>query len=168
MSGFAVAAYLARREYLVVATVRNSGRPHAALSAFVFTGEAFWLPTMAGTARERNVRASGHVSLVIAEGDGADHKAVLAEGAAEVRSEPEDPVVGAWTERHGKVPDWASAWIRVELSRVFSYDAGWPEDELVGWRCEGCGDTYTTHAGEAPRCPSCGSGSARVATEPFL
>ena len=168
MTGSAVAAYLSRRQYLTIATVRSSGRPHAALSAFVFSGEGFWLPTMAGTARERNVRATGYVSLLVAEGDGADHRAVLAEGKAEVVSELAAPAVRGWAERQGKVPQWASAWIRVKPAKLFSYDAGLPEDELVGWRCESCGDTYTTHTGEAPRCPSCGSGSARVATEPFL
>lgn len=168
MSGAAVAAYLSRRKYLVVATVRSNGRPHTSLSAFVFSGDAFWLPTMAGTARERNVRSGGYVSLVIAEGDDGDHKSVLAEGPAEIRTAPDAPAVAAWTEKHGKVPEWASAWIKVDPSKVFSYDAGLPEDELVGWRCESCGDTYTTHKGEAPRCPTCDSGTARVATEPFL
>ena len=168
MTGSAVAAYLSRRKYLTIATVRSSGRPHAALSAFVFSGDAFWLPTMAGTARERNVRSGGYVSLVVAEGDDADHKAVLAEGTAEVRPKPDDAMVAAWTEKHGKLPAWASAWIKVDPAKLFSYDAALPEDELVGWRCESCGDTYTTHTGQAPLCPTCGSGSARVATEPFL
>lgn len=168
MSASDLAHYLARRRYLVIATVRKDGRPHAALSAFVFSGKSFWLPTMSGTARERNVRTTGFVSLVVAEGDGADHKAVLSEGPAEVLPGLEGSAAAAWSERHGDRPAWATAWIKVEPTKVFSYDAGAPEHVLVGWTCEACGDTFTTHSGEAPRCPSCGGGSARVAAEPFL
>lgn len=167
MSGAAVADYLSSRRYLAVATVRKDGRPHAALSAFLFSGERFWLPTTAGTARERNVRRSGYVSLVIAEGDGGDHRAVLSEGPAEVVPAVAAPVLEEWSQRHGEVPEWADSWIAVTPVKLFSYDAGLPE-HLVGWRCETCGDTFTAHGGEEPNCPSCGSPSASVATEPFL
>lgn len=168
MSGAGVAEYLSRRRYLVISTVRRTGRPHAALSAFVFGDGHFWLPTMAGTARERNVSASRYVSLVVAEGDNADHRAVLSEGPADVAAELDAAVVETWTSRHGDIPDWADAWITVGPTKLFSYDAGAPERELVGWTCESCGDTFTTHTGEAPLCPSCGGGSARLAAEPFL
>lgn len=168
MSGAALADYLARRSYLVMATVRSSGRPHAALSAFVFSNHNFWLPTMAGTARERNVRAVRAVSLVVAEGDDADHRAVLIEGSAEVLPEPTASALEQWTQRHEKLPDWADSWIKVAPAKLFSYDAALPEQELVGWTCETCGDTYTAHERESPRCPSCGGESARVAAEPFL
>jgi len=40
--------------------------------------------------------------------------------------------------------------------------------ELIGWTCNSCGDTFTTHAGATPTCPSCGGSSTRPATEPFL
>lgn len=168
MSGAALADYLARRRYLVMATVRSSGRPHAALSAFVFSNHRFWLPTMAGTARERNVRAVRAVSLVVAEGDGADHRAVLIEGSAEVLLEAEASAAHYWTQRHDKPPDWADSWIKVAPTKLFSYDAALPAQELIGWTCELCGDTFTAHSGEVPRCPSCGNAAARVATEPFL
>lgn len=168
MNAAAVAEYLAQRRYLVVATVRKDGRPHAALSAFAFTGRRFWLPTMAGTARERNVRTRRYVSLVVAEGEDSDHKAVLTEGPAELVADLDDAAVDAWCARHGSVPEWADAWITVEPSKLFSYDAGDPERKLMGWTCEACGDTFTTHTRQAPRCPSCGKNSVRIAAEPFL
>lgn len=168
MNAAAVAEYLVQRRYLVVATVREDGRPHAALSAFAFASRRFWLPTMAGTARGRNVRAGRYVSLVVAEGEGSDHKAVLCEGPAELVADPDKGVVDAWSERHGSLPEWADAWIRVEPSKLFSYDAGAPERDLMGWTCEACGDTFTTNEGDAEVCPSCGGSDLRAASEPFL
>lgn len=168
MNAAAVAEYLAQRRYLVVATVRKDGRPHAALSAFAFACRRFWLPTMAGTIRGRNVRAGRYVSLVVAEGEGSDHKAVLSEGPAQLVADLDEGVVEAWCERHGSLPEWADAWIRVEPSKLFSYDARALERELMGWTCEACGDTFTTHSGQAPLCPSCGKDSVRIAAEPFL
>jgi len=168
MSGAAIAEYLASRRYLVVATTRADGRPHVAPSAFLLAAERFWLPVTAGTVRERNVRRSSYVSLVLAEGDDADHKAVLSEGPAEVVAAPEDRVAAEWTRRQGPLPEWATGWIVVSPEKLFTYDAGLPEAEVLGWTCEACGDSFTTHTGEAPKCPSCGSGSARMAAEPFL
>ncbi|MEA2499566.1 MAG: hypothetical protein QOH26_1971 [Actinomycetota bacterium] len=50
---------------------------------------------------------------------------------------------------------------------------GLEEDEerpapVVVLKCDECGDTYTTHVGATPMCPSCGSTSASPAAEPFL
>lgn len=169
MSGAEMAEYLTRRRYLVVSTARKDGRPHAALSAFVLGNERFWLPTMVGTARERNVRVSRYVSLVVAEGDSADHKAVLSEGPAEVASDVEEAVVDIWNSRHGELPDWADAWITVTPAKLFSYDARAPEHHLMGWTCETCGDTFMAHGSvDSVVCRSCGGSDVRPAAEPFL
>ncbi|HJR45691.1 MAG TPA: pyridoxamine 5'-phosphate oxidase family protein [Actinomycetota bacterium] len=175
MGAGAVAAYLDLRRYLIVSTVRPSGSPHAALSAFVFAGECFWLPTMEGTARARNLASTPYASIVVADGDGADHKAVLAEGRTELVARPEPAAVDAWNARDGRLPEWASRWIELRPEKLFSYDAGLPEpiqnetpETLVGRRCDECGDTFTVHPGDAARCPSCGSDATGVASEPFL
>ena len=40
----------------MIGSCRPDGRLHAAMSVFVRRGTAFWLPTVAGTVCERNVR----------------------------------------------------------------------------------------------------------------
>src|SRR5919106_764701 len=84
MSGPQIADYLARRRYLVLATARPDGRPHAAMSSYVLSGRAFWLPTDAGTARARNLEANPRASIVVTEGEESHHIVVLAEGSTEV------------------------------------------------------------------------------------
>ena len=167
MSAAAVAAYLEHRRYLLIATVRADGRPHAAMSAFVFAAERFWLPTMEGTARARNLRGTPYASLVVADGDSADHKAVLSEGPVTVVARPEQVAVASWEARDGKLPEWAECWLELRPEKLFSYDAGAPEP-LIGWRCDACGDAFTSHSSDDPRCPSCGSHRTAHATEPFL
>src|SRR5918995_1756177 len=71
MSGPQIADYLARRRHLVLATARPDGRPHAAMSSYVLSGPAFWLPTDAGTARARQPRAKPPPRLAGTAGEGA-------------------------------------------------------------------------------------------------
>ena len=51
-----LASYLDRRAYAVVGSTRADGRPHSALSVYIRRGATFWLPTVAGSVRERNLR----------------------------------------------------------------------------------------------------------------
>jgi len=53
----------------VVGSTRPDGRPHTAMSIFIRRGTTFWLPTMAGSVRERNLRSTPWLTMVIAEGD---------------------------------------------------------------------------------------------------
>lgn len=167
MDAGGLSAYLDQRRYLMVSTVRPSGRPHVALSAFIFGAERFWMPTMKGTARARNLRHKPFASLAVAEGDGAAHRAVLSEGPATLVRRPEPEVVTAWEERDAELPEWADAWIELRPVKLLSYDAAAPAP-LVGWRCEACGDAFTSHSVDDQRCPSCGSHRTSHATEPFL
>lgn len=167
MDAGGLSVYLEERRYLMVSTVRRSGKPHVALSAFVFQGERFWMPTMEGTARARNLAHRPYASLAVADGDGADHKAILAEGPVTLVPTPEPAAITAWEARDGKLPEWADTWIELRPQKLFSYDAGAPEP-LIGWRCEACGDAFTSHSVDDQRCPSCGSHRTSHATEPFL
>jgi general stress protein 26 len=117
LSAAELASYLDRRAYAVVGSARGDGRPHAAMSVFVRRGTVFWLPTMAGSVRERNLRGTPWLTLVIAEGDHAEHIAVLVEGPAQVvpSSEVAEDVRAAVT------GDWVSAWIRLTAERLLSY-----------------------------------------------
>ncbi|HEX6448850.1 MAG TPA: pyridoxamine 5'-phosphate oxidase family protein, partial [Trebonia sp.] len=91
LSAAQLASYLDRRAFAVVGSTRPDGRPHSAMSIFIRRGVTFWLPTMAGSVRERNLRSTPWLTMVIAEGDHPEHVAVLIEGPAEVVAPPQVP-----------------------------------------------------------------------------
>src|SRR5580658_6143000 len=101
-----LAAFLDRRAFAVVGTGRADGRPHAAKSLYVRRGTTFWLPTMAGSVRERHLRSTPWLTIVITEGDHPVHIAVIAEGPAEVVTLPEVPA----DLRAAPTGDWVTAW----------------------------------------------------------
>jgi general stress protein 26 len=117
LSAAQLAAYLDRRAFAVVGTTRADGRPHTAMSVYVRRGTTFWLPTMAGSVRERNLRGTPWLTMVIAEGDHPVHIAVIAEGPAEVVTQPEVPS----DVRAAVTGDWVSEWIRLTAERLLSY-----------------------------------------------
>ena len=117
LAGPQLADYLDRRVFAVIGSRRPDGRPHAAMSAFVRRGTAFWLPTAAGSVRERNVRGEPWLTMTVTEGDRDAHIVVLVEGQADVVPVPEVPpdVRAAFT------GDWVTIWIRLRAERVLSY-----------------------------------------------
>jgi len=122
-----LAAFLDSRRYAVLATSRPDGRPQAAPLAFVIWTGAFWFASVRG-ARLRNLRARPYASVVLTEGEGSSHRAVISEGSVvlhEVRDEaslaPE--FRRRWIDRHGDAPAWAVALIELRPDRLFSYDA---------------------------------------------
>jgi hypothetical protein len=117
LSARQLADYLGRRAFAVVSTTRPDGRPHAAISSYLLRGTTFWLPTVAGSVRERNVRAEPWLSLVVTEGDRGRHVAVLIEGPAEVIA-PADTPSDVRAEAGG---DWVGCWLRLRAERVLSY-----------------------------------------------
>jgi general stress protein 26 len=117
LSAVQLASYLDRRTFAVVGSARADGRPHAAMSVYVRRGTIFWLPTMAGSVRERNLRATPWLTMVIAEGDHPVHIAVITEGTAEVVAPSAVPA----DVRAAVTADWVSAWIRLTAERLLSY-----------------------------------------------
>lgn len=117
--------YLDRREYAVVGTTRADGRPHASMSMYLRSGSSFWLPTMAGSIRERNLRAQSWLTLVIAENDDDTHIAVIAEGPAQIVALDElpDEIRAAVDRSFAYVWKWVDAWICLQTERVLSYAA---------------------------------------------
>lgn len=87
------------------------------MSIFIRRGATFWLPTMAGSVRERNLRDTPWLTMVIAEQDHPKHIAVIIEGPAEVVALPEVPA----DVRAAATSDWVSAWIRLTAERLLSY-----------------------------------------------
>jgi predicted pyridoxine 5'-phosphate oxidase superfamily flavin-nucleotide-binding protein len=111
-----LARYLDRRSYAVVSSARADGRPHAAPSLFYRRGTEFWLPTVAGSVRERNVRAHPWLALTVTEGDDDKHVAVLIEGPAELVAPEAAP--GEFRARPG---DWARVWLLLRAEKILSY-----------------------------------------------
>jgi pyridoxamine 5'-phosphate oxidase-like protein len=119
-----------RHRYCVLATARVDGRAHAAPVAFAFVDEAFWIATVDGL-RLRNLRANPWASLVVMEGDtdegedGAPHRALTAEGPVALHDVDAvwPRLEAVWLARHAHGPDWATAFVELRPSRVFSYDA---------------------------------------------
>lgn len=117
LSASQLASYLDRHAFAVVASTRADGRPHAAMSVYIRRGTTFWLPTVAGSVRERNLRGTPWVTMVIAEGDHPEHIAVITEGPAEVVAPPQVPA----DVRAAATAGWVSAWIRLTAGRLLSY-----------------------------------------------
>lgn len=109
--------YLDRRVYAVVSTARPDGRPHTAMSVYVRRDTTFWLPTMVGTVRERNLRQQPWLTLVVPEGDNAEHIAVIIEGPAKTYTLEEVPA----DVRAAMDSDWVDSWIRLDAQRVLSF-----------------------------------------------
>ena len=122
LSGAQLAGYLDRRAFAVVATTRRDGRPHATVCSYVRRGATFWLPTVAGAVRERNVRHQPWLSLVVSQGDHGDqgtHVFVLIEGRGTVVAPAEVPP----DVRARADGNWVGSWIRVQAERLLSYAA---------------------------------------------
>jgi Pyridoxamine 5'-phosphate oxidase len=117
LSARQLADYLGRRAFGVVSSARPDGRPHAAISSYVRRGRMFWLPTVDGSVRERNVRAQPWLSLVVTEGDRGRHVAVLIEGPADVVAPADTPA----DVREAAGGEWAGCWLRLRAERVLSY-----------------------------------------------
>jgi general stress protein 26 len=117
LSADELATFLDRRTFAVVGSARPDGRPHAAMSVYIRRGTTFWLPTMAGSMRERNLRGTPWLTMVIAEGDHPVHIAVIAEGPAEVVAPPQVPE----DVRAAVTADWVNSWICLTAERMLSY-----------------------------------------------
>jgi hypothetical protein len=85
----------------------------------------FWLPSVGGATRLRNLAQQPWAALVVHEGEGTDHIVVLAEGPAVVHTDVAEVFAGGladtWRERIGEVPEWAAALIEVRPTKVLSY-----------------------------------------------
>ncbi|MGH3680560.1 MAG: pyridoxamine 5'-phosphate oxidase family protein [Natronosporangium sp.] len=122
MTGPQLARYLERRTYALVSSTRPDGRAHAAPTLFTTFAEAFWLPTIGGAVRLRNVQAHPWLALSVIEGEHDTHAAVLAEGPAEVLTTVPGYVRDTTELRNdGSSLDWAVAWLRVAPQRLFSF-----------------------------------------------
>ena len=114
-----LAAYLDQRAFAVIGSRRPDGRPHAAMSSYVRRGRDFWLPTVARSVRERNVRTEPWMTMTVTEGDRDSHVVVLLEGPAEVVALAAVPA----EVRAAVTGNWVATWIRLTAQRLLSYAA---------------------------------------------
>jgi hypothetical protein len=87
------------------------------MSAYIRQGREFWLPTVGGSVRERNVRAQPWLTMTITEGDRDAHVVVLVEGTATVVAPASVPA----EVRAAVAGDWVATWIRITAERLLSY-----------------------------------------------
>lgn len=117
LTGQQLAAYLDRRAFAVIGSSRPDGRPHAAVGSYLRRGTDFWLPTVAGAVRARNVRHQPWLTLTVTEGDHRGHVVVLIEGPADLI--PPGRVPGDL--RAAFDQDWVGVWVRLTAARLLSY-----------------------------------------------
>lgn len=123
LAGPRLTGYLERRALAVVGSTRPDGRPHSAISSYIRRGTTFWLPTVAGSVREGNIRACPWLVLVVVEGEDGEHIAVIVEGAAVIVAP--DAVPRDVATEFGK--SWVASWLRLDAERLLSYaDTGAP------------------------------------------
>ena len=113
-------AFLAERRYCVLATTTARNRPQARPVAFTVFEDAIWFATVEG-GRLRNLRRTPWVSVVIAEGEGDEHRAVTADGPVALFDLPPPGLLDAWERRFESRADWAVAWFELRPERLFSY-----------------------------------------------
>ncbi|MDA8372799.1 MAG: pyridoxamine 5'-phosphate oxidase family protein [Actinomycetota bacterium] len=119
LSGEFLTGYLDRRVFGVATSTRPDGRPHAAMTSYVRRGATFWMPTAAGSVRERNVRNEPWLVLVVTEGDRSEHVVVIVEGPCSVVAKPDVPSDVATTASG----EWVAVWLRLDAARLISYAA---------------------------------------------
>jgi len=121
-------AFVDRMTYAVLATTRPDGRPHASPVGYLPTADRIWMASVAGAARLRNLSEQPAASLVVVEGTGDDHVALIVEGAVRRHTDPtailDDWLRDAWRDRYGTELTWAGSLIELEPTRVLSYGHG--------------------------------------------
>jgi len=123
-------AFLRQRQYAVLSTTRPDGRPLASVIVFLFWRGAFWLPSTKGATRIRNLTSQPWASLVISDGEGSSHTAVVVEGPTVIHHDRRDiedlfgrGLTGIWRERVNKPHDWVAALIELTPYKLLSYRA---------------------------------------------
>ncbi len=117
MTGGQLAGYLDRRAFAVVGSARPDGRPHAAMSSYVRQETSFWLPTVTGSVRERNVRGQPWMTMVVTQGDRDEHVVVIVEGPVTIVG-PADVPADVPSRIGG---DWVGVWLLLRAERLLSY-----------------------------------------------
>jgi nitroimidazol reductase NimA-like FMN-containing flavoprotein (pyridoxamine 5'-phosphate oxidase superfamily) len=115
-------SFLDAHRYCVLATATSQHHPVARPVAFTVIGASFWFATVAG-GRLRNLERTPWASIVVADGDAGEHRAVAADGTATITAHPSEELLAVWEARHGSRAEWAAAWFEIRPTRLMSYSA---------------------------------------------
>jgi nitroimidazol reductase NimA-like FMN-containing flavoprotein (pyridoxamine 5'-phosphate oxidase superfamily) len=115
-------SFLDGHRYCVLATTTARLHPAARPVAFTVIGASFWFATVAGP-RLRNLERTPWASIVVAEGDAGEHRAVAVDGPATITRQPSEQLLAAWEARQGSRAEWAAAWFEIRPTRLISYSA---------------------------------------------
>jgi nitroimidazol reductase NimA-like FMN-containing flavoprotein (pyridoxamine 5'-phosphate oxidase superfamily) len=115
-------AFLDERRYCVLATSTRRARAQARPVAFVTLRDALWFATGA-SGRLKNLERTPWASVVISEGDGDRHRAVVVDGPVTIAAAPPEGLLDAWEGRFGTRAEWAVAWLELRPERVYSYSS---------------------------------------------
>jgi nitroimidazol reductase NimA-like FMN-containing flavoprotein (pyridoxamine 5'-phosphate oxidase superfamily) len=115
-------SFLDGHRYCVLATTTAQLHPVARPVAFTVIGASFWFATVAGP-RLRNLERTPWASIVVAEGDAGEHRAVAVDGSATITRQPSEQLLAGWEARHGSRAEWAAAWFEIQPARLISYSA---------------------------------------------
>lgn len=118
--------FLASQRFCVLASTGGDGEPHLVPVSFLSTGDGrFWLPSVAGAVRLRDLQARPRLALIIGQGMGEAHRLVLANGSVEVVPSQDLPatVRGQAELKLGDVA-WAAWWLLLRPDRLVAYRGG--------------------------------------------
>jgi hypothetical protein len=96
--------------------------PWPARSRSPSSAHPFWFATVAGP-RLRNLERTPWASIVVAEGDAGEHRAVAVDGPATIARQPSEQLLAGWEARHGSRAEWAAAWFEIQPARLISFSA---------------------------------------------
>ena len=110
MDAAELGVFLAERTYCVVATTTGRGRAQARPVGFARSAARSGSPPSKAAAAEPPPRAVA--SLVVSEGEGEAHRAVVADGPVTIHERPPDEVLalGSSASARGR---WAVAWLEL-------------------------------------------------------
>jgi hypothetical protein len=81
-----------------------------------------WFASVAG-ARLRSLERTRWASVVVAEGDAGEHRAVVVDWPVAITRQPSKQLLSEWKARHGSRAQWAAAWFEIQPTGLLSYAA---------------------------------------------
>jgi hypothetical protein len=120
-----VATFLGQQRFCVIATTSPAGNPRLVPGSFVSMEDGtFWLPTVAGAGRLRDVRTRPRAAVLVGQGVGSEHTLVMVNGLVELVESFELPAA-VQAQARAKLGEtaWVGCWLRLRPERLLAYSA---------------------------------------------